>query len=354
MTAFSLRHLSNPALLHGLASLVTRDCATTAAMLAHLAEVDERKLYRPAAYDSMFLYCVHELHMSEDVAYKRITAARAARRFPGILPMVADGRLNLTAALLLAPHLTAESVDELLTAASYKTKPALELLLARRFPQPDVPTLLQAVARECTPVALTARPPELPGSQLAPERVVASIEPNSVGKMEPLPPRPKLAPLAPDRFALQVTISGSAHDLLRQAQALLGHAVPSGDVAQVIERALEALVQKLEKQRFAKCARPRPQRGPANGRHIPAAVKRAVHERDGGQCTFVSEHGKRCESRTRLEYDHVEPFARGGQATVSGVRLRCRPHNQYGAECTFGSRFMAGKREGARDCAAHP
>jgi hypothetical protein len=163
--------------------------------------------------------------------------------------------------------------------------------------------------------------------------------------MESPPPRAKLAPLAPDRFALQVTISGTAHDLLREAQALLGHAVPSGDVAQVIERALEALVQKLESRKFAKCARPRPQETPARGRHIPAAVRRAVLERDGGQCTYVSENGKRCESRMRLEFDHLEPVARGGQATVSGIRLLCRAHNQHAAECTFGSGFMQRKRE---------
>ena len=57
-------------------------------------------------------------------------------------------------------------------------------------------------------------------------------------------------------------------------------------------------------------------------------MKRAVWERDGGRCTFVSESGHRCESRTRLEYDHVEPVAQGGQATVKDLRLRCRAHNQ--------------------------
>jgi hypothetical protein len=78
-----------------------------------------------------------------------------------------------------------------------------------------------------------------------------------------------------------------------------------------------------------------------------------VLERDGGQCTFVSEKGKRCESRSRLEFDHIEAFARGGQATVSGVRLRCRAHNQFAAECTFGSEFMREKRERSQDRAAH-
>jgi 5-methylcytosine-specific restriction endonuclease McrA len=121
--------------------------------------------------------------------------------------------------------------------------------------------------------------------------------------------------------------------------------VPSGDVAEVLKRALNSLVLELEKRKFAKCSRSRPQRCPTHGRHIPAAVRRAVLERDGGQCTYVSENGKRCESRMRLEFDHLEPVARGGQATVSGIRLLCRAHNQHAAECTFGSGFMQRKRE---------
>src|SRR5207247_4630763 len=83
-------------------------------------------------------------------------------------------------------------------------------------------------------------------------------------------------------------------------------------------------------------------------RHVPAHVKRAVWERDGGQCTFTSDSGRRCPARTRLEFDHVDEVARGGRASVAGIRLRCRAHNQYGAECTFGAEFMRHKREAAQ------
>src|SRR5205823_997813 len=85
-------------------------------LLAHLGEVDERQLYRAAAYESMFMYCVHELHMSEDTAVRRIGVARTAREFPAIFPALADGRLNLTAVLLLTPHLSLETAEALLAA----------------------------------------------------------------------------------------------------------------------------------------------------------------------------------------------------------------------------------------------
>jgi 5-methylcytosine-specific restriction endonuclease McrA len=146
-----------------------------------------------------------------------------------------------------------------------------------------------------------------------------------------------------------VTIDQETHEALRYAQALLGHSLPSGDLAVVLKRAAQALVQVLEKQKFAKSDCSRRQRGIAKGRHIPAAVRAAVWERDGGQCTFVSEKGTRCESRTRLEFDHVDPIARGGQATVSGIRLLCRTHNQHAADRVLGSQFMHGKRQQARE-----
>src|SRR6266487_924932 len=146
MRAYSLSHLSDPELLRGLASLVAQDRVTTATLLAHLAEVDARRLYLPAAYPSMYAYCVHELYLSEDAAYKRITAARAARRFPAIFSALADGRLHLSAVVLLAPYLSLESVDELLAAAAHKTKAEIEELLARRFPRSETMGLVAALA----------------------------------------------------------------------------------------------------------------------------------------------------------------------------------------------------------------
>jgi 5-methylcytosine-specific restriction endonuclease McrA len=139
---------------------------------------------------------------------------------------------------------------------------------------------------------------------------------------------------------------------LRYAQELLGHQLPSGDVAQVLERGLDALIKELERRKYSATTRPRSSNRPSgNPRHIPAAVKRAVWARDGGQCTFVSEAGHRCQARKMIEFDHVEPVARGGATTVAGVRLRCRAHNQYAAERAFGAGFMREKREAARNAA---
>src|ERR1043166_3693999 len=142
MSAFSLSHLSDHVLLRDLATSVKQDRVTTAMMLAQIAEVDERRLYRPAAYESMYLYCLHELQTSEETALRRIRVARTARQFPAIFPALADGRLHMTAVLLLAPHLAPENWSDLLAAASHKTKAEIDLVLAERFPKPDLPTFV--------------------------------------------------------------------------------------------------------------------------------------------------------------------------------------------------------------------
>jgi len=77
-------------------------------------------------------------------------------------------------------------------------------------------------------------------------------------------------------------------------------------------------------------------------------VRRAVAKRDGRRCTYVGSGGVRCESRKRLEYDHVIPVAHGGEATVKNLRLRCRAHNLLEADREFGEHFMRHKREQSR------
>src|SRR6266571_2230148 len=189
MNSYSLSHVSNDALLRDLVLIVKELRASTATLLAHLGEVDERKLYLSAAYESMFLYCVHELRTSEDTALRRIGVARTARQFPAIFPALADGRLNLTAVLLLTPHLTPETAEELLAEAALKTKQQIRLLLAERFPKPDVPTLVRAIAPAVAGDDLGVWRADPPSLQLAPERVVPSEPLGKPSHMEPLAAR---------------------------------------------------------------------------------------------------------------------------------------------------------------------
>jgi hypothetical protein len=341
-------------LLEQLRVVTARDRATTAEMLALISEADRRRLFARESFASMFRYCVRKLRMSEDIAYKRIQAARAARRFPAILDMVADGRLHLTAVVMLAPFLRREGATELLQAATHKTKFEIQRLLAERFPAADIPALVRPLVPE--PVFLTVSQPSAAAE--TPQESPRTSEPAPVpqpaapvaGALPPAPPA-RVAPLAPARFGVQFTFGEAALEKLRYAQALLGHAVPSGELPEVFERALDALIEQLERRKFAKGSRAAassPKRAPGS-RHIPAAVRREVWERDGGRCTFESATGERCDSCERLEFDHIVAAACGGLPTADNLRLRCRTHNQYAAEQQLGAEFMQRKRQQARE-----
>ena len=358
MARYSLSHLDDGVLLRDLKSLVAHDRETTASLLAHLAEVDARRLYAPAGHPSMFSYCVNVLGFSEDSAGRRIQAARLARRFPAVFPALADGRLHLTAVNLLSTWMTLANAEDLLAAAAHKTRAEIEQVLAERFPKPDVPALLAPVATLGSP-SLAAQPvaADTPGAAsdlaVAPnvqgmsrEHALAHV-PESCASTAPVPgPSPKVTPLSPERYALQVTLTKTAREALQRVQDLLGHELAPGDIAGALERALLLAAAELEKRKLATTEHPQRSRRPRDGsRHVPAAVKRAVWARDGGRCTFVSDDGQRCPSRRALEFDHIEPVARGGTATPSSIRLRCRTHNQLEAERVFGVAFMRGKRE---------
>jgi hypothetical protein len=108
----------------------------------------------------------------------------------------------------------------------------------------------------------------------------------------------------------------------------------------------------LEKEKFGATSRPRAKGArseSADPRQISNEVRRAVHARDGEQCTFVSADGVRCSERGFLEIDHRTLVARGGLPTEANCRLLCRAHNQYEAGRVLGADFMQAKRQQARN-----
>jgi hypothetical protein len=130
-------------------------------------------------------------------------------------------------------------------------------------------------------------------------------------------------PLAPERYKLQVTMNRTTHELLRRAQDLLRHQIPSGDPAAIVERALTLLVAELERTKLAATTRPRASDAVtlSSSRYVPAPVRRAVWQRDGGRCAFVGSHG-RCREAGFLELHHVVPHAVGGKATADNLAAR--------------------------------
>jgi hypothetical protein len=218
MDPFETSHFSHDALLQDAQRLLGRGFMTDAMLLTRITEIDRRQLYRREGYPSMYSYMIREWHLTGDSAYKRIHAARAAHRFPAVLIALYEGRLHMRGVLMLARRLTPANVDELVAAATHKTRFEIQQLLAQRFPQPDLPERLQTI--DPLPAATTAlRPPPAFG-ELAPEQVRVTIpeQPAHVSpdapplqstrtdapeRIQPPPPAQRVTPLAPSRFGYQ-------------------------------------------------------------------------------------------------------------------------------------------------------
>jgi len=288
-----LTELSDEALLSQLAAISLDGHALTARLVVFLIEIEERRLDLKAACTSMFDYCVRRLGMSDGVAFRRINAARLVKRSPALLARVESGELSLSTLVLLRPHLV--HLDDakayaLASDVAGKSLREVEQLLAASAPQPA-------------------------------------------------------------RFKMQLTATSELRDKLERARDLMSHANPSGDLAVVVERAIDLLLERLEKERLGKTTRPPRQAATTRGRDargdsrarraIPRGVRREVFERDGDSCSFVDAEGRRCPSRTRLELDHVAAHALGGLTDATNLRVLCRAHNRLHAEEVFGKEHVA-------------
>jgi hypothetical protein len=404
--------------------------------VAHIGEVDARRLYAREATTSMFAYCLERLHLSEHEAYLRIAAARVSREHPVVLEMLADGRLHLTAIALLAPHLTRENRDALLARATHRTKREVEELLARIAPRPDVAPSIRklplarrlnatssiervdpvlalgpeqvdsspsggpvasggggttaAAPASATDPAASATDPAHPASALPSEpaspAAAIAAEPASPGSTLPTEP-PLNAPgpvsgpasvpavraahspadpalrwapsredrlgrvdlLSPDRYRVQFTASSELRAKLERLKDLMRSSVLEGDLATIIEAAVTEKLERLEARRFGRTKSPRKELSDTdtapNTRHVPAAVRRAVHERDGGRCRYVDAQERRCTARV-VQFHHRRPFGFGGDHSVTNVGLLCPAHNQHLALVDFGPMILARHRRG--------
>lgn len=219
---------------------------------------------------------------------------------------------------MLAAHLTDENQEALLEASRHKSKRDVERLVAGLDAQPEIPSTIRKL-------------PAPTGPALAPSRETSQ----SLSMPRPAPVtsyRPAVAPISGDRYLLKVTLSEDAYAKLEQARGLLRHAIPTGDPAAIVDRALTVLIEQLGKTKLAATSMPRRsgRTTSASGRRVPATVRRAVWARDQGRCAFVGTD-ERCPETAFLEFHHVIPFARGGPSTVENIELRCRAHNAHEA-----------------------
>jgi hypothetical protein len=348
--------LSDHDLLARIGVLAEKEREASVELVAHLAVLDARpSLYAARGHGSLFTYCTDVLRLSEDATCNRTSAARACRRFPVILDLLASGAMSLTAVRMLRPHLTPENHEAVLARASGRSLREIEVLIAELSPRPDVPTSVRKLPEPA------ARTLDLPTASTVengrPSPAIASpvTSPPIASPVTSPARRPVIEATAPERYRVQFTLGKESHDRLRRLQTLLRREIPDGDAGVIVERALALLLEKVEKSKFAATSRPRSRRAVRRGtdptclpaeartpvvrsRDIPNAVQRGSWRRDDGRCAFVSQDGVRCHERSFLEFHHEQAHALGGPATIGNISLRCRRHNQYEAELVFGPR----------------
>ena len=314
--------LSDEALHSHLKLLALGEREATVEVVGHLAELDGRRSHLGEGPGSVCTYCRDVLGYSEDAAWNRAASANVVRRFPVVLGWLADGTLSVTTVRMVRPVLTDENHLAVLTEARRRSKREVELIVRRLDPKPDVPSTIRKV-----PVPAAAA-----GPTLQPDNPT----PPPPSRLPAPAPRPVVAPLAPERYRVQFTVSKETHDKLRRVQDLLCREIRNGDPAIIFDRGLDEILEKAEKKKLAKTTNPRPPRKSKSGsRAIPAHVRRAVWKRDEGRCAFQGTSG-RCSERRFLEWHHVQPFGHQGPATVDNIALRCRAHNVYESEHVFG------------------
>jgi len=311
-----------------LAELVRSERHLVVQFVVELAGFAKRGLYRELGYTSLFYYCVRQLGLSKSSAFRRSEVARLIARFPVIADRLAEGRLSIRALVELREVLTEENHSEVLARAEGKSQEEAQLLAVEYRPKP-VP---RDVVRAMPPASLVALSAVPAGTKT--------------------PPRPPevVKPLTPDLRRLNVTVSADFMAELEQVRAALSHQCPDGDFEQVVREAFK-LVLERDRKRKALTDRPRAksEKPGENDRYVPAAVKRAVWERDQGRCTWPMGDGEVCGSTHRLEFDHDLEVALGGKPTIGNVRLLCKSHNLMKAEQHLGRNFMAKFRRVERD-----
>jgi hypothetical protein len=349
-----------------LADLLRTERHAMADFIVALADFDKSRSWLALGYASLFHFLHRELGLSKGAAHYRKIAAELVQTYPEIVEPLRDGRLCITSIVHLAKVLTPENRNEMLPRFFHRSRReamavAAAVLPAEAAPRREVVTVLRttalAAASEVKPPVSTA--PNGPGVQPAePEmrgeddRPLTRAIPPLRGQTEaggpavlgppPLPKRDSAEPLTAELSRFHFTVSRRFLAKLEAARDALSHSHPGASTEEILEAGLDLVLDRHAKRRGL-VAKPRKvaekPAAPKSGQ-VPAHVKRAVWQRDGGRCQWPVDGGGICGSTYMVEIDHVQPKARGGPPTIENTRLLCRVHQEYAARQAYGNEWM--------------
>ena len=354
----ALEKCSSEKLDRSAVELASREKQDVARLIAHIAEIGQRKYDLTLGYSGLFEYCLRRLNLGEGTVHRRTQVAGVCRRFPQILEALHAGRLHLTGASLIAPHLTAENAENIITSAQGKTKRELLVFLATLAPKKEFkPSLRKKPASK--PVKSERKASEADPRALPPDE--AKPEENTPSPLCENGSRDLIEPATEERYNFRFSLSKEVVEKFQRAAEVLNISSPHCHIAEIFDRALEALLDKKDPQRRQERRQKRqakqrsacpgkkeePQKSESGSspvsRYIPPEVRDRILEKAGHQCEYRGLDGERCSSRTGLEIDHTLPFSVYHTNDEAHLRVLCPAHNLHEAEEFFGREFVQEK-----------
>ena len=388
----SLKRLSDSDLIKKLKKCRGAERAVLVKILRCINEVEQRRLYVPRGYASLYEFCTDVLKYSRSAAMRRIHAARCIDRFPQVAAMLSSGELSLTVVSIVSPILTDGNAGEIISYIKGRSTRDVEMLVSRHRPES---TLRDRVRPVCLMVPKVDKndSSRFPGagkklSQAVDNKQdknrglcsgITGADRNSPGVDDsPSPSIPEGASAATDpplalgegedvervvikeKYKLEFAVDPAFMEKLKTIRSLLSTKHPRGmSFETLFEIVMDEYLERHNPQRRIERRKKRsenpegrdnnkpgghsngPRPGPdARSRHIPQAIRDQVFARDGGRCTFVGPDGTRCNSTWDLEIDHVIPYAKEGDHSPGNLRILCARHNKLEAERAYGRDHM--------------
>jgi hypothetical protein len=293
----NLQKLSDSELHQSALHAARRDREAELDTIAHLREVHRRRLHSIRGFSSIFSYATEALGFSESAAATRIQAMRLVTDLPATENLLQSGELSVTTAACAQRFFRREERENGNSIPVETRKKIVEELAGKSRREVDRLLIANSVKRETHELTERSRQVTHTRTELT--------------------------------FYADEALLG----MIERYRELKG----ASKLEEIFKSALDSELRRLDPLRRDNRADAVTFPAKETSRYVPVSVARTLHRRSASRCEFIDPStGRRCESRFRLQIDHIQPFALGGPTSFENLRLLCPPHNALEARRTYG------------------